>query len=162
MAPLISSLELGGGVLLAAGLASRLIAFLLTCNMMVAFITGDREALFAIFSDPDKLLDRRFTRWLLLDPKAAAREIRATLPNSFYGSPQGERAALLPQADPEVRRQVEILWFSRARPALKKRGAGSSYCQRRGTSSAHASFSAWLEMMHGARKLPAQGTESLP
>ena len=54
MAPLISLLELGGGVLLAAGLASRLIAFLLTCNMMVAFITGDREALFSIFSDPDK------------------------------------------------------------------------------------------------------------
>ena len=54
MAPLISMLELGGGVLLAAGLASRLIAFLLTCNMMVAFITGDREALFSIFSDPDK------------------------------------------------------------------------------------------------------------
>jgi len=54
MAPLISLLELGGGVLLAAGLASRLIALLLTCNMMVAFITGDREALFSIFSDPDK------------------------------------------------------------------------------------------------------------
>jgi putative oxidoreductase len=54
MAPLISALELGGGFLLAIGLASRLIAFLLTCNMMVAFVTGDREALFSIFTDPDK------------------------------------------------------------------------------------------------------------
>jgi putative oxidoreductase len=54
MAPLISALELGGGVLLAVGLSSRLIALLLTGNMMVAFITGDREALFSIFSDPDK------------------------------------------------------------------------------------------------------------
>jgi len=54
MAPTISALELGGGILLALGLASRLIAFLLTCNMLVAFITGDREALFSIFSDPDK------------------------------------------------------------------------------------------------------------
>jgi putative oxidoreductase len=54
MAPAISCLELGGGILLAVGLASRLIAFLLTCNMIVAFITGDREALFSIFSDPDK------------------------------------------------------------------------------------------------------------
>jgi putative oxidoreductase len=53
-APLVSMLELGGGILLALGLGSRLIAFLLTCNMMVAFITGDREALFSIFSDPDK------------------------------------------------------------------------------------------------------------
>jgi putative oxidoreductase len=53
-APFISTLEFVGGMLLAAGLASRLIAFLLTCNMTVAFITGDREALFSIFSDPDK------------------------------------------------------------------------------------------------------------
>jgi len=42
MAPLISGLELGGGILLTVGLASRLIAFLLMCNMLVAFITGDR------------------------------------------------------------------------------------------------------------------------
>jgi putative oxidoreductase len=54
-APLISMLELGGGILLALGLASRPIAFLLTCNMMVAFITADREALFSVFSNPDKL-----------------------------------------------------------------------------------------------------------
>lgn len=54
-APLISMLESGGGILLALGLASRPIAFLLTCNMMVAFITADREALFSVFSNPDKL-----------------------------------------------------------------------------------------------------------
>ena len=53
-APMISTLELVGGILLVLGLASRLIAFLLTCNMIVAFITGDREALLSIFSDPDK------------------------------------------------------------------------------------------------------------
>jgi putative oxidoreductase len=53
-APFISTLELVGGILLVAGLASRLIAFLLTCNMLVAFSTGDREALFSVFSDPDK------------------------------------------------------------------------------------------------------------
>jgi putative oxidoreductase len=54
MAPMISALELGGGVLLVLGLASRLIALLLTGNMIVAFITGDREALLSVFSDPDK------------------------------------------------------------------------------------------------------------
>src|SRR5271165_958298 len=50
----ISILELVGGVLLALGLGSRFIALLLTANMTVAYITGDREALLSIFSDPDK------------------------------------------------------------------------------------------------------------
>jgi putative oxidoreductase len=54
MAPLISVLELGGGAALALGLASRLIALLLTANMLTAFFTGDRDALFSILSDPDK------------------------------------------------------------------------------------------------------------
>jgi len=52
----VSILELVGGVLLALGLGTRLIAFLLTCNMTVAYITGDREALMSIFSDPDKFI----------------------------------------------------------------------------------------------------------
>jgi putative oxidoreductase len=50
----VSILELVGGFLLALGLGTRLIALLLTCNMTVAYITGDREALLSIFSDPDK------------------------------------------------------------------------------------------------------------
>ncbi len=50
----VSILELVGGVLLALGLGSRLIALLLTGNMTVAYIAGDREALLSIFSDPDK------------------------------------------------------------------------------------------------------------
>lgn len=52
----VSILELVGGVLLALGLGTRLIAFLLTCNMTMAYITGDREALLSIFSDPDKFI----------------------------------------------------------------------------------------------------------
>ena len=52
----VSILELVGGVLLALGLGSRLIALLLTGNMTVAYITGDREALLSIFSDPDKFI----------------------------------------------------------------------------------------------------------
>jgi putative oxidoreductase len=50
----IAGLELVGGVLLALGLGSRLIALLLTGNMLMAYITADREALFSVFSDPDK------------------------------------------------------------------------------------------------------------
>jgi len=53
-AAFIGGLELAGGILLALGLGSRLIALLLTCNMLMAYVTADREALFSIFSDPDK------------------------------------------------------------------------------------------------------------
>jgi putative oxidoreductase len=50
----IALLETGGGILLILGLASRLIALPLTINMIVAYLTADREALGSIFSDPDK------------------------------------------------------------------------------------------------------------
>jgi putative oxidoreductase len=50
----ISCLEFFGGIFLALGLLSRLTALVLTVNMIVAYITADREALMSIFSDPDK------------------------------------------------------------------------------------------------------------
>jgi putative oxidoreductase len=50
----ISCLEFFGGVFLAIGLLSRLTSLALTINLIVAYITADREALFSIFSDPDK------------------------------------------------------------------------------------------------------------
>ena len=50
----IAGLELVGGLLLIVGLASRPISLLLTGNMLVAYITADREALFSVISDPDK------------------------------------------------------------------------------------------------------------
>jgi putative oxidoreductase len=50
----ISSLEFFGGIALAIGLLSRFTAFVLMINMIVAYITADREALFSIFKDPDK------------------------------------------------------------------------------------------------------------
>jgi len=50
----ISWLEVVGGILLALGLFSRLIAFPLTIDMIVAYVVGDREALGSIFSNPDK------------------------------------------------------------------------------------------------------------
>ncbi|HTZ57233.1 MAG TPA: DoxX family protein [Acidobacteriaceae bacterium] len=54
MAPFIASLEFFGGILLIAGLATRLIGLLLAGNMLVAYIASDRMALGAIFSDPGK------------------------------------------------------------------------------------------------------------
>jgi putative oxidoreductase len=53
-APFIATLEFAGGILLGVGLLSRPIAFLLACNMFVAYWTADREALTSIFSDPGK------------------------------------------------------------------------------------------------------------
>jgi putative oxidoreductase len=50
----ISCLEFFGGIFLAIGLLSRLTSLALTINLLVAYITADREALFSIFSDPDK------------------------------------------------------------------------------------------------------------
>ena len=54
MAVAISCLEFFGGIFLAAGLLSRLTALALSVNMIMAYVTGDREALHSIFSDPDK------------------------------------------------------------------------------------------------------------
>src|SRR5215469_14423486 len=50
----ISNLELFGGALLALGLGSRLIGLVLSVNMLMAYITADREALMSVFSDPGK------------------------------------------------------------------------------------------------------------
>jgi len=54
MAVFISCLEFFGGIFLAVGFLSRLTSLALTINLVVAYITADREALFSIFSDPDK------------------------------------------------------------------------------------------------------------
>src|SRR5215467_6908282 len=53
-AHMVGGLECVGGALLFVGLASRLIALPLTVNMIVAYITADREALLSFFSDPAK------------------------------------------------------------------------------------------------------------
>jgi putative oxidoreductase len=50
----ISGLEFAGGILLAIGLGSRLIAFLLAADMGVAYYLADHDALLSFFSDPDK------------------------------------------------------------------------------------------------------------
>jgi putative oxidoreductase len=50
----ISCVEFFGGILLALGLLSRTTALVLTINMIVAYVTADREALLSVFSDPDK------------------------------------------------------------------------------------------------------------
>jgi len=50
----VSGLEFVGGILLAVGLAGRLIALPLMIDMIVAYLTADREAFTSFFSDPGK------------------------------------------------------------------------------------------------------------
>src|ERR1700741_3158325 len=56
MAVFIACVEFFGGIFLALGLFSRITAMVLTVNMTMAYVIGDREALLSIFSDPDKFV----------------------------------------------------------------------------------------------------------
>ena len=50
----VSLLEFVGGILLAVGLGSRFLALLSVGDMLVAYITADREAFLGFFTHPDK------------------------------------------------------------------------------------------------------------
>jgi putative oxidoreductase len=50
----VAGLEFFGGILLILGLGSRVVALLLSANMLVAYWTADRDALMSVFSDPGK------------------------------------------------------------------------------------------------------------
>jgi putative oxidoreductase len=50
----VSLVELIGGITLAIGLFTRLTALVLFINMTVAFLAAEKDAFFAVFSDPDK------------------------------------------------------------------------------------------------------------
>src|SRR6266478_881509 len=54
MAVFISGVEFFGGIFFALGLFSRMTSLVLTINLIMAYVTADREALFSVFSDPDK------------------------------------------------------------------------------------------------------------
>ncbi|HEV3420367.1 MAG TPA: DoxX family protein [Candidatus Acidoferrum sp.] len=54
MAVFIACVEFFGGIFLALGLASRITGMVLTVNLTMAYLIGDREALLSFFSDPDK------------------------------------------------------------------------------------------------------------
>jgi len=56
MAVFIACVEFFGGIFLALGLASRITGLVLTVNLAMAYVIGDREALLSLFSDPDKFI----------------------------------------------------------------------------------------------------------
>jgi putative oxidoreductase len=53
---LAGATECFGGLLLVAGLASRLVAIPVAFTMIVAYVSADYEAVTSIFSDPDKFV----------------------------------------------------------------------------------------------------------
>ncbi len=53
---IVAVMECFGGLLLMAGLGSRLVAFALAFNMVIAYVTADSDALKSIFSDSDKFV----------------------------------------------------------------------------------------------------------
>lgn len=54
MAVFIACVEFFGGILFALGAFSRITSLVLAINLAMAYLLADREALFSIFSDPDK------------------------------------------------------------------------------------------------------------
>jgi putative oxidoreductase len=50
----IACVEFFGGIFFASGTFSRMTSFVLTLNLTMAYVLADREALFSIFSAPDK------------------------------------------------------------------------------------------------------------
>src|SRR5580658_4228016 len=53
-ATFVALVEFFGGILLALGLGSRLVPFVLFVNLTVAYVVADREAFSKIISDPGK------------------------------------------------------------------------------------------------------------
>ena len=50
----VSWMEFVGGIMLAVGFGSQFFGLILAFDMVVAYLTASREALFSIFSDPGK------------------------------------------------------------------------------------------------------------
>ena len=56
MAVFIACVEFFGGIFLALGMASRITGLVLSVNLTMAYVIGDREALLSFLSDPDKFI----------------------------------------------------------------------------------------------------------
>jgi len=63
---IVAIMECFGGLLLLAGLGSRLVAFALAFDMVIAYITADSDALKSIFTDSDKFVQAAPFPFLLM------------------------------------------------------------------------------------------------
>ena len=56
MAVFIACVEFFAGIFLALGIASRMTGLVLTVNLTMVYVIGDREALLSLLSDPNKFI----------------------------------------------------------------------------------------------------------
>jgi putative oxidoreductase len=63
---IVAIMECSGGLLLMAGLGSRLVAFALAFDMVIAYITADSDAVKAVFTDSDKFVQAAPFPFLLM------------------------------------------------------------------------------------------------
>src|SRR5216684_1873002 len=96
MAVFIACVEFFGGIFLALGLLSRIAGLVLTVNMTMAYVIGDREALLSFFSDPDKFIAAAPFAFLIVSLIVlifgAGRISVDTALAFFYGSTQVKQA----------------------------------------------------------------------
>src|ERR1700739_2372873 len=97
MAVFIACIEFFGGIFLALGLASRVTGLVLTVNLTMAYVLGDREALLSFFSDPDKFIAAAPFAFLLVSLIVlifgAGRISVDTALEFFYGSSRMKQAS---------------------------------------------------------------------
>jgi putative oxidoreductase len=100
MAVFIACVEFFGGIFLALGLASRITALVLTVNLTMAYVIGDREALLSFFSDPDKFIAAAPFAFLLVSLVVlifgAGKASLDTAIAFFFGSGQAKQANSVP------------------------------------------------------------------
>jgi putative oxidoreductase len=100
MAVFIACVEFFGGIFLALGLASRITALVLTVNLTMAYVIGDREALLSFFSDPDKFIAAAPFAFLLVSLIVlifgAGKISLDTGIASFFGSERAKQANSVP------------------------------------------------------------------
>src|ERR1700688_4087201 len=100
MAVFIACVEFFGGIFLALGLASRITGLVLTVNLTMAYVIGDREALLSFFSDPDKFTAAAPFAFLLVSLIVlifgAGKISLDTAIATFFGSPRLKQVRSIP------------------------------------------------------------------
>lgn len=100
MAIFIACVEFFGGIFLAFGLLSRITGLVLTINMIMAYVIGDREALLSFFSDPDKFIGAAPFAFLVVSLIVfifgAGKLSVDTAIATFFGSPRLKQVRSIP------------------------------------------------------------------
>src|SRR6202045_1757160 len=100
MAIFIACVEFFGGIFLAFGLLSRITGLVLTINMIMAYVIGDREALLSFFSDPDKFIAAAPFAFLIVSLIVlifgAGKLSADTAVATFFGSPRLKQVRSIP------------------------------------------------------------------